>query len=329
MQLNIDPKTQREAWLKGRREGLGSSDAPAIVLPANSRPKYMSPWKVWDSKINGVEEEIESLFMEWGNLFEPTVGEYVATQRNKQLNGEDDCWLTDGGWYRSDDHPWMMASPDFWLRFGNREREGVECKVIQNMHNAADWLEGSAPPHVTVQAHWCMAVIGAKRWHICALMWYTQEFRMYTVEYDQAFQDKMISKAHAWWTRHIIDGETPPVDHTDACKDAIYRRSPDHDAIIRDANDIEAQLIREYAHARECATAADQNKKRVENLLKEITSGNRGIASPYGRFLWSTRKGKTSLDQKRIKAEHPDLFNEYTKQGASYRAITFSTPKVK
>ena len=327
MLIDIDPKTQREEWLEGRRKGLGSSDAPAIVLPYSSRPKYMSPWAVWDSKLNGREEEDESLFMDFGNRFEKVVGEYVRDHVNE--NTPDQQYeLGPGGWYQNDDQPWMMASPDFFLCPIDANAEGVECKVIQNSVNAADWLEGSAPPHVTVQAHWCMAVTGAKRWHIGVLLWFTQEFRVYTVEFDQGFHDRMVAKAGTWWKAHVIAGNAPPVDNTDACAQVVQREYADHDAIIRTANDVESTLLLEYGQARHALKAAESEKKRLENLLKIIVSSNRGVASTSGgRFLWSSQKGRTSLDQKRLKADEPELFDAYTKRGASFRTIRFTAPK--
>lgn len=332
MRLDIDPKTQREEWLAGRRKGLGSSDAPAILLPAHSRPGYMSPWKVWRSKVEGVEEEVESLFMDFGNRFERSVGEHVAAETG--------LVLTDGGWYGNDDRPWMMASPDFWLaepgcigglRYKNPLMlEGVEAKVIQNSASAADWLPGSAPPHVTIQAHWCMAVTGAKRWHIAALLWFQQEFRHYVIEHDQAFQDRMIAKAHEWWEAHVVRGEPPPIDHTDACKEAVAARAPTHNHKIRDANDIEAQILANYVEARDVYRIADAEKKRCENLLKSMISGDRGLIDPVaGKVMWSKCAGRAGLDQKALKAAHPEIFAEFIKRGEPYRRISYAKPKVK
>lgn len=328
MRIDINPKTQRALWLERRREGLGSSDVPAIVLPYNQRPKHMSPWKVWDSKVNGREEEVESSFMDFGNRFERSVAEYVAEKEGKAL--------AEGGWYRRKDKRWMMASPDFWLEpimdvdgIEDGEREGVECKVIQNSQNAGDWLPGSAPPHVTIQAHWCMAVTGAKRWHICALIWFSQEFRHYTVEYDEDFANQIIHQAANWWQVHVEGEIEPPIDHTDACKEIIQRNNPEHDSTVREANDVEEKLLKDYGMACEMFKHAEAHKKQCENLLKTLTSGNRGITSESGgRFIWSNRKGKAGLDQKALKEAHPDIFEKFTKRGSDYRAIRYTKPKV-
>jgi len=318
LRLSIDPKTQRSEWLEGRRKGLGSSDVPAIVLPESQRPKYMSPWKVWRSKVQGVDEEVSSLFVDFGNIFERAVGDHIASETGKILRA--------GGWYQSESHPWMMASPDFWL--GVHRPEGLECKVIQNAVNASEWMIHSAPPHVTVQSHWCMMVTDVDRWHIGALLWYSQEIRHYTIERDRAFEAKILDRAQSWWERHVIGGEPPPMDSTAACGSAILDRNRRSDGRTREANESEEKIIAEWLQWRDARKLAESQEKRSANILKSIISGNRAINSQtVGRVTWGQCAGKKSIDQKRLREERPEIFDEFTKQGQPYRRLTHSKPK--
>ncbi len=326
MRVNINPKTQRPEWLEARRESCGSSDAPAILLPfGDDRPKFMDPFKVQRSKLDPTYEgDPESDFMDWGNRFERSVGEYVEEQTGMVLHP--------GGWYRHDTEYWMTATPDFWLAETERSwgpSEGVECKVVQNAQKAQDWHPTSAPPHVVIQAHWCMAVTGCDRWHIGCLIWFEQEFRHYTVERDLAFEAKMIDRARAWWFAHIVNRQPLPITGTEACSKAMADAYPTQkNRNVRDANDIETQILTQYAVARECERVAKTEKARCENLLKSVISGGRGLISPTaGKVLWSECQGRASLDQKALKAAHPEIFEEYTKRGPNYRRMTYSKPK--
>lgn len=46
-----------------------------------------------------------------------------------------------------------------------------------------------------------------------------------------------------------------------------------------------------------------------------------GTEDEGGRITWKTQKGRTSIDSKRLKADHPDIFDAYSKVGKPIRVF--------
>ena len=115
----------RMEWLKQRRNGIGGSDAAAIML---DNYKYQTPYGLWLDKTGAVPiSETSSLQCRVGTYLEPFVAELFTEATGlkvRRLNAM--LW--------NDIYPFMFADID--RRIEGRE-EGLECKTTStsDKHN--------------------------------------------------------------------------------------------------------------------------------------------------------------------------------------------------
>lgn len=104
-----------DEWLDWRKKGIGSSDAPIIMLDS----PWKTPFELWQEKTGRVAKESVSNFaQERGNAIEP-----IARARY-----ELECDIEMGpALCQHSNYPWMRASMDGWNPLAKR---GLEIKYV-------------------------------------------------------------------------------------------------------------------------------------------------------------------------------------------------------
>ena len=262
-----------------RRASLGSSEIAAIcgVNP------YASCHNVWLSKCRNVDFEGNEATM-LGNLLEPAIFAIYADRYKRRLRK---------GVYTLGPEPWMSATPDAHIM---EEGGGlVEAKLV-GLRSIWMWGTGntdqqesdSIPLHYLTQAHWQMIVTGEPFVDVSALM--GTEFRSYTVRTDPELQAKLVQRGEVFWKKYVLTGEPPPVDGSDGASSmlrALYPKSgPPAVAADKEIEDLAEHLLA----AREAVTAAETEKKRLENVIKARLGDASGAFGDGWRLRYSTTK---------------------------------------
>ena len=145
------------------------------------------------------------------------------------------------------------------------------------------------------------------------------ELVFFNVDRDQEIIDLIIAKDAEFWML-VQTGEEPaptkesPVLNLPPTEPAevLTLDTPEWKIAVEQYR--EAKALREEAEALET-----QAKREIQSILEEH---NAEVAEGAGlRVYWREQAGRRSVDGKKLKALHPDIYNQVLKQGKPYRAF--------
>ena len=145
------------------------------------------------------------------------------------------------------------------------------------------------------------------------------EFAIYEVAADPEFQELMIAEEERFWA--MVQSRTPPEPSNDA---DISKRWPISQPRQRKATQEALEIGGHLLAVREYFTKLEAFKKSLEAELKraleedeELVAGKEVICS------WKTAKGRTMFAAGELKADHPELYSQYSYQSAPSRRFLF------
>lgn len=263
----------RQAWLDARMTGLGASDAWRL---------FDAPYALWASKSGHVpDEDLSGVeVVQWGVLLEGVV--LAELLRRAGVGG-----AASGVMYRSDAHPWALATLDGWCVGADGETCAVEVKTA-GAHHAPEWEDG-APPRYRWQVQHQMLVTGTRRALLGCLLG-GQRLVWSWVERDEAMQSALVAAGAEMW-RRICDDDAPPADGSSATTRALGLVYPTDDgetvALDGDLIDVGAELD---AIALE-SKALDARKDAATNRVKAaLGTSARGVLADGSGWTWTTQE---------------------------------------
>lgn len=289
-------------WLRLRKSGIGGSDAGAIcgVNP------FSSAMKVFKDKTSEEIEEQDNEAIRIGHDLE----DYVA-QRFMEATGLK--VRKSNFMYRSKEHPFMIADVD---RLVVGEDAGLECKTA-SAYNADKWADGDIPLHYVMQCYHYMAVTGKKAWYIAAVI-LGKGFVYHKLEWDTGLISQLVETEKEFWHENIITGTMPEPDGTKACGEAIAKYFPSaRKASFIELSGFDGKLDRRAEIIGQVAML-QQEQAKIEQELKKYMGENETAASSRYKVSWENVE-TTRLDTKRIRAEHPGIYGDYSKVSVSRR----------
>ena len=207
-----------EAWLRERKQGIGSSDAPAILGESN----WDSPYSLWARKTGtDVPSKEETEAMRWGHLLEEPIAQEVAERTGFEVYDPGEHTI-----FTSDDWPVARATPD---RFIHKDPEGKDMGLLEiktaNAMTLKEWYD--APPmYPMIQLQHQMMVTGLT-WGILAVLVGGQTLLYDEYERDDEFCKRLLAREKEFWA-HVQDG-TPPadIDGSAATREALRQLHPE------------------------------------------------------------------------------------------------------
>lgn len=300
-----------EDWLKWRQKGIGGSDCAAIV--------GLSPWgsgfSVYCDKVGLTDAKEDNEAMKQGRDLE----EYVA-QRFTEATGKKVKKLN----YLlcHDDYPFMQANID---REVVGEKAGLECKTMNPRSNHVDGLEiGDIPPNYYCQIQHYLAVTGYKKWYLAILV-LGSGFFWFEVPRNENDIKTLINAEKEFWETYVIPRVPPAPDGSKATEIALKGAYKYDNGEQVELNDLQKKLDRrkEIKRAQECL---ENELRAIENELKGRMGDNAYGSAESWRISYKTQE-RTSIDTKRLKAEHPEIdFAQYEKH-SSYRTLRVNEVK--
>ncbi len=198
------------AWHEARRTFIGASDAPAVL----GISPWATPLDVWASKLNIGDQFQGNLSTDMGHALEDLIRQTLAEQLGRPV-------AVDGRTIRHPDHPHIAASPDGWI---SGKAELAECKYV-GPTTAYQWANG-VPVYVQAQCQVQMAVTGARRVHVAALIVdHGPRFFTAAVERDDTVIDEIIGRLNEFWQGYVEAQERPDIDGMNP--DQVRRRLED------------------------------------------------------------------------------------------------------
>lgn len=293
---------EKEEWLEHRRQGIGGSDAAAIL--------GMNPWKspmdVWLEKTGEFteDESQDNEKMYWGTALEDVVAREFMTRTGLKVRRRNAI-------LKHKQYPFMIANVD---RLVVGQSTGLECKTA-GYYSTDDWAMG-VPDYYMPQVQHYMAVTGYKAWYVAVLIG-GQEFKYYKVARDDSFIRELIQAETAFW-KLVEERTPPPIDGTRASTELVKKLYPEAEKGKEIELPFEAfELIQQYEQACEEEKRIQLIKSEATNRLKDML-GTAEKGTIHGRqVIWQNVTSKR-LDSKTLQKEHPEIYGRFVRE-STYR----------
>lgn len=291
-----------EEWLACRKRGIGGSDAGAV---AGLNP-FASPMSVYQDKVSDNISDIDNESMRQGRDLE----DYVA-RRFMEASGLK--VRRSNAMYQHEEYPFMLADID---RMVVGENAGLECKTA-SAYSADKWKDGEIPAHYLVQCHHYMAVLGADHWYLAVAL-LGKEFKYTRIERDEELIANLISIESDFWNSHVVPGIMPDPDGSKACDEALeqYFHTARRDSAIPLIG-FDGKLER-WEEITGLIKKLEQEQNQIEQEIKLYMKDNETAFNDRYRITWAS-VNTARLDTKRIKAEKPEVYRDFTNVTSSRR----------
>ena len=290
--------TPREEWLKLRRDGIGGSDALAVL--------GLDPWKtrmeVYLDKTGDDRAEREQTDgMAWGNYVEGPIAEWFTCKTGIKVRR---CGLMQHA-----DRPWQRVSVDRLTADGGL----LECKNT-NYHRRREWEDDEGEivaDGAEAQGQHALAVTGLPHvWFAAQVGGQPPVIRR--IDRDEAFIADLTAAEEEFW--QLVEARTPPALEGRASADLIARLYPDaDDGATAELSADQVALLREYRKELANKNAAGARKDEIKAIIT-AAMGGAAVATHDGQPVarWAARK-KTSVTKENIAAlreKYPDVAAE-------------------
>ena len=244
-----------EETLKTRRTGIGGSDAAQVL----GLSRWGGAFTVWDNKVNGVDKQLDSEAIHWGNVLEDVVAQEFMRRTGLEVVPQDKT-------FRSEKYPFMIANID---RQVVGENQGLECKTA-SAFKASEWSGDELPDEYYIQVqHYCSVMDWEGCWIACLIG--GQKFIHKFVPRNEAFIKDMRESEGDFWNNYVLT-KTPP-EISEADKVIIAQKSEKLLTPVEGDFDAAIRLVKINAEIKQL----EAHKKLLENTLKLRIGENAGI----------------------------------------------------
>ena len=304
--MTVEEMKDRKAWEKLRNIGIGGSDA-AIIAGIN---RWKSPYQLWLEKTGQVEPEdiSDNEYVYWGTVLEQLVADRFCELTGKKVRK---C-----GMMQSLTHEFMLANVD---RLVVGENAGLECKTA-NGFKAKEWEGDNVPDSYYLQCQHYMAVTGCDKWYIACLIG-GNHFVWKEIPRNEEDITALIEAEMAFWEDNVKVGRMPDVDGSKSCSQALAERFPGGlaDDIVLPEN--AETLLTEIDELQEVESRIKEQVETKKNQLKTMIGDHEVAYAGERKVTWKTQAGRVTVDSKKLKAEMPDVYEKYSKQGNPIRVF--------
>lgn len=290
MRLVLSGDAPREKWLEARRQGITASEIAVILglVPGT----WNSPHALYLVKRGEIGEDDRA-------TEEMALGAYLEDYVCQRFAGRHPEFALEGNGqdlYASDEHDWMLATPDrlvyeeSWDRaIGQWLRTGpvavLEAKTSGDYEGWGDDGSDEIPVRYRCQVLWQLAVTGLQQAWVACLFLQSRQVRVYrlTVDDDAETDMGLIYGEACRFRQRVLDASPPPVDWTAATERALKKQHPD---LLDDAEaQVSATLARRYAAACVAVAKAEQRKKLAENQIRFRIGNASKVTDPGGNVI--------------------------------------------
>lgn len=285
-------------WLEKRREGIGGSDAAAIL----SLSKYATPLSVWLEKTGQVEPEdiSDKPPVYWGKVLEDVVAKEYAKRHPEMKVRRLNAMLF------SIEHPFMFASVDRVLTDAQGRKGILEIKTADK-GLTKDWEEGIPLYYLPQPIHY-LAVTGYEFYSVAVLIG-GNNYKEFTYERDESDIETLVKAEKDFW--NLVETNTMP-DIVSADSGVLHEAYPDPTAEYLKALDSDIPEISQYEDICKQIDACKEKKDELAAKIKKRIGGNRGIVTTTRKVTW-VRSESTRFATKDFKEKNPDEYIKYLK----------------
>jgi putative phage-type endonuclease len=270
----------REEWLVARREGIGGSDASAVLGVS----RWKGPLGVYVEKLGIAAEEKENRFTKWGRMLEGAVATAYEEETGRKLWDTGALTIT-----RHAKIPYLFATLDRLVLHPERGTGVLQIKTT-SWGFLEEWRQ-EPPLEAQVQLQHEMAVAGVE-WGSLAVLVAGREFRWVDVEINRDFIQAMVEAEGKFWK--MVEGHEPPppdrLEETGKALRALYPRDSGETIALPDEALVwHGDLVEAKAKVKEW----EAKKVEGENKIKAAMGGATfGVLINGSRYSWKTSERK-------------------------------------
>lgn len=311
----------REEWLAYRRQGIGGSDASAVLGISPFRTGcdlYYDKLGVVtaDDAENWVAKEVGTLLEDLvARIFEKKTGLKVYRRA---------CM------FQHPHYPWMLADLDFLVELPDGSTAILECKTTNYNARGNWWLNGTevVPMYYDAQGRHYMAVTNINRVYFCCLYGNNEEEAIIRhIDRDMTYEEELIFLEDDFWHNHVLAQVPPPyIEDGDLILESLRRHlgpavkeappvefTPPQSARIKRLLELQEEKRRYDAEGK----AMESEIQRLKALIvAELGTSCTGFYEDVGGSYTVTYNPyqKVSIlknDLERLREAHPEIYAEY------------------
>ncbi len=259
----------RPEWLMARQSCLGASD----VAKAFGWSPSAGPWTIWRSKREPLGRDRQDFTQATGHHEEPRILEDHSRMTGLSHIGPLGSMIVFGPGSLGVTLDSLISDPEMGWGVGELKvdqspyRWGRSESVIEKWTPAAaeivreDYAAQVYAQMAATGLKWGRIIIRGKFDRVGVVRWYT-------LLEDLDLQASLVNQAAEWWERHIVQGEWPEIDETEACARAIARMFPPAaEGRDRDATDQEVGQAEQVLALDRDLKAATAERDRLKHQL--------------------------------------------------------------
>lgn len=306
---------ERNAWLAERKQGIGGSDAAAVL--------GISPWAtpvtVWLDKTGRAPAKEETEAMRIGTELEQFVAERYceATGRKVQrfnrmmhvgclLGNFDRLVIPEDG---------KVASHMGEVRTDTL----LECKT-----SSREWDDGVPLYYQTQVQHYMGLEPKLAHADVACLFLGRKHFEVFRVERDDAVIKTMQERITAWWNEYIVGDKMPPPTNEQDCKHLWARSNPGKTIVT--TREI-AERLNDFNNQKAMEKLAKENAAKAMSDICAFMGDAEILTAPDGKPLltWKSAKDSAKTDWEalaRALGATEAQIHDYTTMTAGSRRFT-------
>lgn len=209
--VKLDDLT-REDFLEIRRSGIGASEVAGVM----GLSPWQTPLSIYVEKVEGLEDQEESLQMELGLELEPFLQRKFTQwlQKNEgvvimpaQEETPFEPTFEEKYMYAHDDYPFIRCTPDDMFIHPEDGLVGVEYKTSSE-YMKDEWGEDEVPTQYYLQVQANLFVTGCDKWYLAYLIG-NRKFDVIVIKRNEEVIEKIKNACVEFWTE-CIEKEIPP-----------------------------------------------------------------------------------------------------------------------
>lgn len=279
----------KHQWLEKRTEGIGGSDVAAVL----GLSPWKSPYSVWAEKTRQVPiDDAGNEFTHWGTIMEPILAREFEAQTGKRVYRQNKTFY-------DPKHPYLRADID---RDVAGEPGFLEIKTAME-YKSQEWADGNVPIPYQLQVQHYMYVLDRPYVYFAYLIG-GHKFGWRRVDRDQEAIDTVEPLLINWWEKHVIKGEPPLVDGSEATTNALRALYPEDDGEVVPLKEDFNSLIKSRDQLKETGKQTKEAMTEIDNQLRAaIGEATAGETTQYLITNKVNKRGNRALHIKQKKQE--------------------------
>lgn len=296
-----------DEWLKIRAKYIGGSDAGAVI----GMNPYVSRYELWAEKTGRKPGFDGNITTAVGAYLEDFVADLFYNETGKRVRKKNKILV-------NHQYPWACANVDRFVVGTVRERAGLEIKttnsipIMRKIRNSDEF-----PAIYYSQCVHYMAVAELERMYLAVLI-NCRDFKVYTLERDQAEIDALMKAEEEFWK--LVQNDTPPApDGSDSCTQTIAELYPYSDESTVDISSLDRALDEYQQLSAQIKALTELRDEKANQVKIRLQDAGHGESLAY-RVSYTSAE-RRSFDVAKFQADHKNLDLEPYFKVSTYRTF--------